>query len=221
MGDIREDAAQPATVGHRLRQARNRWFLGRDGELDLFRAALGAPEPPFTVLHVHGPGGVGKSALLRAFADDVERELRAWVQREQLFQAIRTLTDAADRATVVRTPDGYVDVRIQSGDNAPWFARRYNPAETREIRLYLHGGDDEIGDLMPGELTLLMGPSGSGKTTAVLTAIGYQPNAAVRLAGQSFLGESAIFDLSPAGRRALWSNRISYVAQEAASSLAC
>jgi hypothetical protein len=69
MGDIREDAAQPATVGHRLRQARNRWFLGRDGELDLFRAALGAPEPPFTVLHVHGPGGVGKSALLRAFAD--------------------------------------------------------------------------------------------------------------------------------------------------------
>ena len=70
MGDIREDAAQPATVGHRLRQARNRWFLGRDGELDLFRAALGAPEPPFTVLHVHGPGGVGKSALLRAFADE-------------------------------------------------------------------------------------------------------------------------------------------------------
>jgi AAA ATPase-like protein len=70
MSDIREDAARPATVGHRLRRARHRWFLGRDGELDLLRSALDAPEPPFTVLHVHGPGGVGKTALLRAFADE-------------------------------------------------------------------------------------------------------------------------------------------------------
>jgi hypothetical protein len=51
-------------------------------------------------------------------------------------------TDADDRATVTRTPDGYVEVRIQSGNNPPWFARRFNPGETREIRLYLHGGDD-------------------------------------------------------------------------------
>jgi hypothetical protein len=70
MSDIREEAARPATVGHRLRHARDRWFLGRDGELDLFRTALVAPEPPFTVLHVHGPGGVGKTALLRIFADE-------------------------------------------------------------------------------------------------------------------------------------------------------
>jgi hypothetical protein len=70
MSDIRDDAGRLATVGQRLRQARQRWFLGRDGELDLFRAALGAPQPPFSVLHVHGPGGVGKSALLRAFADE-------------------------------------------------------------------------------------------------------------------------------------------------------
>jgi hypothetical protein len=69
MRDIPEDA-RPATVGQRLRQARQRWFLGRDGELGLFRAALRAPEPPFTVLHVHGPGGVGKTALLRAFVDE-------------------------------------------------------------------------------------------------------------------------------------------------------
>jgi hypothetical protein len=70
MSDIGEGAGRLATVGQRLQQARNRWFLGRDGELELFRAALGAPQPPFTVLHVHGPGGVGKTALLRAFADE-------------------------------------------------------------------------------------------------------------------------------------------------------
>jgi AAA ATPase domain len=70
MSDTGEGAGRLATVGQRLQQARNRWFLGRDGELELFRAALGAPQPPFTVLHVHGPGGVGKTALLRAFADE-------------------------------------------------------------------------------------------------------------------------------------------------------
>ena len=70
MSDIGEGAGRLATVGQRLQQAKNRWFLGRDGELELFRAALGAPQPPFTVLHVHGPGGVGKTALLRTFADE-------------------------------------------------------------------------------------------------------------------------------------------------------
>lgn len=38
------------------------------GERELFRAALDAPEPPFAVLYVHGPGGVGKTSLLDAFA---------------------------------------------------------------------------------------------------------------------------------------------------------
>src|SRR5687768_14935047 len=62
-------ASRPGTVADRLRQARRRRFVGRVGELELFRTALEAPEPPFTVLHVHGPGGVGKTALLRAFAE--------------------------------------------------------------------------------------------------------------------------------------------------------
>ena len=40
-----------------------RAFVGRAAELELFRSALEAPEP-FSVLWVHGPGGVGKTALL-------------------------------------------------------------------------------------------------------------------------------------------------------------
>ena len=63
------DASRPGTVADRLRQARSRRFTGRAGELELFRTALAAPEPPFTVLYVHGPGGVGKTALLQAFAE--------------------------------------------------------------------------------------------------------------------------------------------------------
>jgi hypothetical protein len=51
-------------------------------------------------------------------------------------------TDAADRATIHRMDDGSVEVRLQSGNAAPWFRRRFHPSETDEIRLYLHGGDD-------------------------------------------------------------------------------
>ena len=51
-------------------------------------------------------------------------------------------TDADDQATVVRSGDGIVDVRIQSGDSPPYFARQFNAGETKEIRIYLHGGND-------------------------------------------------------------------------------
>jgi hypothetical protein len=57
------------SVRDALARARRRRFVGRAAELELLDAALAADEPPFGVLHVHGPGGVGKSALLRAFAD--------------------------------------------------------------------------------------------------------------------------------------------------------
>ncbi|MDP9201015.1 MAG: hypothetical protein M3P26_03645 [Gemmatimonadota bacterium] len=51
-------------------------------------------------------------------------------------------TDADDQATVVRSGDGIVDVRIQSGTGAPYFARRFDVGETKEIRIYLHDGND-------------------------------------------------------------------------------
>lgn len=53
----------------RLAARRRLRFVGRAPELALFAVALAAAEPEFAVLHLHGPGGVGKSALLRMFAD--------------------------------------------------------------------------------------------------------------------------------------------------------
>jgi hypothetical protein len=56
----------------RLRETRARAFAGRSDELAVFRAALrGDPGAP-PVLFVHGPGGIGKSTLLRRFADEAE-----------------------------------------------------------------------------------------------------------------------------------------------------
>jgi hypothetical protein len=62
----------PPTLGARLRLARRRRFVGRAGELELFRAAVEGPRAPWGVLFVYGPGGVGKTALLGAFAEAAE-----------------------------------------------------------------------------------------------------------------------------------------------------
>ncbi len=44
--------------------------MGREAQLRVFREALRGAEAPYAVLHVHGPAGVGKTALLEAFADE-------------------------------------------------------------------------------------------------------------------------------------------------------
>jgi hypothetical protein len=60
-------------LADRLREARRRRFVGRAAELELFETALEASPPPFAVLFVHGPGGVGKSALLRTLGEAAEQ----------------------------------------------------------------------------------------------------------------------------------------------------
>jgi len=51
-------------------------------------------------------------------------------------------SDADDHATVTRLADGSVQIDISSGKTR-YFSRRFVPSETEEIRLYLHGGNDE------------------------------------------------------------------------------
>jgi hypothetical protein len=55
------------TLAHRLGEARARNFVGRQDELDQFTGLLGAPDQAAVVV-VHGPAGIGKSALVRQFA---------------------------------------------------------------------------------------------------------------------------------------------------------
>jgi hypothetical protein len=56
------------TIGDLLASRRRRRFVGRASEIELFRAALDSAEPPFSLLHVYGPAGIGKTSLLDAFA---------------------------------------------------------------------------------------------------------------------------------------------------------
>ncbi len=54
----------PGTLGDLLASRRQRRFVGRASEVELFRVALDSPEPVFRVLHVYGPPGIGKTSLL-------------------------------------------------------------------------------------------------------------------------------------------------------------
>jgi hypothetical protein len=55
-------------------------------------------------------------------------------------------TDKPERVEVERLADGAVDVTVHTRDDTggvPYFHRRFVPAETRDVRIYLHGGDDQ------------------------------------------------------------------------------
>ncbi|MER8223538.1 ATP-binding protein [Streptomyces sp. NPDC094143] len=60
------------SLGQRLRQTHDRAFVGRSAELALFRDSLAGEPGSACVLYLHGPGGVGKSTLLRRYADEAE-----------------------------------------------------------------------------------------------------------------------------------------------------
>ena len=85
-------------------------------------------------------------------------------------------TDVADRATVTYLAGGLVDVQLRSGNNAPYYRRRFDPRETREVRVYLHDGDDAA--VITGSVT---------------------SNLIVRVIGGN--GTNALVDSSSVGRR--------------------
>jgi hypothetical protein len=77
-------------LGKRLDRERVRRFVGRAAELDLFSSWLTAGS--FSVLWAYGPGGIGKSTLLRAFAEAARNAGYVLAQ--------------IDGARVMPTPDG-------------------------------------------------------------------------------------------------------------------
>ncbi|MET9606010.1 ATP-binding protein [Streptomyces sp. NPDC006512] len=73
------------SVGERLSRARVRAFVGRDDELERFdRALAGDPQAPFA-FYVCGPGGIGKSTLLRRLADRARTAGRLLVELDGRF----------------------------------------------------------------------------------------------------------------------------------------
>jgi hypothetical protein len=74
-------------------------------------------------------------------------------------------TDAADFAVISRDSSGAVDVRLESA-GAAWYARRFDPGETSEILVYLHGGNDSaviIGGARQSIPVRVIGGNGSNR----------------------------------------------------------
>src|SRR4029078_3940324 len=72
-------------------------------------------------------------------------------------------SDSADRANVTRREDGFVDVKLES-EGKEFFSRRFDPRETVELLVYLHGGDDTAivtGRAQRSSLVDLIGDNGN------------------------------------------------------------
>ena len=54
-------------LSNRLREASSRLFVGRGAQRQLFENALSSDALPFSLFHIYGPGGIGKTSLLYEF----------------------------------------------------------------------------------------------------------------------------------------------------------
>jgi AAA ATPase domain len=72
MGQVVQDPPR-RTLAARLEDRDRGRFAGRDRELEFLDRCMDSEDPPASVVHISGPGGIGKSALLR----EVARRARA------------------------------------------------------------------------------------------------------------------------------------------------
>ncbi len=106
------------TLGDRLREARHVQFVGRATECAVFADALHAEALPFHVLHIHGPGGRGKTTLLEEY-------------RRFCTQAAISVT-YVDARYVDPTPEAFLRVVSDAGQAGNGATRRALLVDTYE-----------------------------------------------------------------------------------------
>jgi hypothetical protein len=92
--------------------------------------------------------GASLGAALRARRDHLVEAARGYYNL-LAGQVDVHATDASDEATVTREPEGAVELTLsrggaEAGRNEPYFRRRFDSRTTREVRLFLDGGDDRV-----------------------------------------------------------------------------
>jgi DNA-binding SARP family transcriptional activator len=76
----RNGSREASPLARRLQAARQRAFFGREREVGAFRSALDDAARPFTLLFVTGPGGIGKTSLVRRYAQEAHEAGRMVVE---------------------------------------------------------------------------------------------------------------------------------------------
>ncbi len=96
---------------------------------------------------------------LSEMASDFYDLLSGWVDIDA--------TDEDEWVQIERETGGDLIVRVFDMRNGeprpvPWYTRRFRPSETREVRLYLRGGDDRLSISGDGPATILLRVVGGG-----------------------------------------------------------
>jgi energy-coupling factor transporter ATP-binding protein EcfA2 len=128
-GNTTPERSPRPTIGNTLKALEEQSFAGRQEELATFREWLGAESSSAAILNVVGPGGIGKSTLLDAFAGVAARDGRFAV--------------VADGGTFRATPEAFLEVL--GGGPTQQATARLNDAET----VLLIDTFEEIADLEP------------------------------------------------------------------------
>jgi len=100
-------------------------------------------------------------------------------------------TDAADSATITLVDNRHVEVEIRSGHAAPYYRRRFDASQTREVRLYLHEGDDHVDVRGVGTPPMRVRVIGGNGTNQFIDA----SNAADRSGGVRFYNSGTVSDV--------------------------
>lgn len=102
-------------LGDAIQSRRRDRFVGRTAEIEVFQTALKADEPPFSVLYLHGPGGIGKSALIDVLSDHADRTGAHVVRLDgrDLPLSVEAILDALGRSLDV--PDGERPIASRTG----------------------------------------------------------------------------------------------------------
>src|SRR5882757_198661 len=125
-------ADQPVGQGllaRRLHAARQRGFVGREAERALFASALHGATPTFAALYLHGPGGIGKSTLLRRLADDAEASGRPVVRVDGSTVSASPSAFARAASAALASPRAVllVDAFEHCAELEPWLREEFLP----------------------------------------------------------------------------------------------
>jgi DNA-binding winged helix-turn-helix (wHTH) protein len=155
--DGSERVASHERIADRLAATRRKRFVGRAPEIDLFRTALVADELPFAVLHLNGPGGVGKTTLLHELVREAKEAGRALVQidgrniepsAEGFLAAVSQAigADGVDLPTIVgQWPRGallFVDTSERLAASDEWLRQTFLPQLPARTLVVIAGRDE-------------------------------------------------------------------------------
>ncbi|GAB2962484.1 ATP-binding protein [Streptomyces heilongjiangensis] len=146
--------------------------MGRSEEVARFRAALDGAQGVGPVLYVHGPGGVGKSTLLRRFEDEACRAGRriVWVDGHRVTPSpagfLAETTDVVAGPDVVLLIDGFERCQGLEG----WLRDRFLPGLREDAVVVVAGrrppSDEWLCDLAWSDLLEVLPLESLDRSTA-------------------------------------------------------